>query len=254
MPKVAAAKTALDQATAGLTAGQTDVAKWQSEIVFAAKLTAFRAKQVEVDQVVTAFEQVNAELTKMQQDVAAATAEVAKTQQVEVAATAAATEGKQKLAAVVALNDALAKQVATTEAALPMIKDAGDKAVIAAAAMPTDKDLAAAVEQLKLAFDRNTKMVADGKAQLAVYATEMAAMTVAVAALDAKVVEAKTLVAKANETVVAKQAAMKPVAEKMAVAKQTADQARAGLGQLQQEVDAMRQQASTEPTPKPVAG
>jgi CHASE3 domain sensor protein len=67
----------------------------------------------------------------------------------------------------------------------------------------------------------------------------------AVAAVEPKLVEAKTLVAKANEVVVAKQAAMKPVAEKMAQAKQTADQARAVLNQMQQEVDAFRQPAKS---------
>jgi len=48
--KVATAKTALDQANAGLAAAQGEVARWNSEIAFAAKLNAFRAKEAEVNQ------------------------------------------------------------------------------------------------------------------------------------------------------------------------------------------------------------
>ncbi len=242
--KVAAAKTALDQANAALAATQGDVNRWTAEIAFAAKLAAFRIKEAEVNQVVAAFEQVNGELGKMQQDMAAAQAEVTKAQQVETTATAAVNEAKQKLATITAQRDALMKTVTDTEAALPALKDAGDKAAAAAALMPNDKDLAAAAAQLKTSLDNNTKVVADGKTQLANYAKELEVATVAVAAVEPKLVEAKTLVAKANEVVAAKQAAMKPVADKVAQAKQTADQARAALTQMQQEVDAFRQPKS----------
>lgn len=242
--KVATAKTALDQANAGLAAAQGEVARWNSEIAFAAKLNAFRAKEAEVNQLVASADQVAGELTKMQQEVAAAAGEVTKAQQVEATATAAVNEAKQKLATVTAQRDALMKTVTDTESALPMLKDAGEKALAASKLMPTDKELAAAAEQLKAALDRNTKVVADGKAQLANYAKDLEAATAAVAAVDAKLVEAKTMVAKANEMVAAKQAAMKPVVDKANAAKAAADQARAGLSPLQQEVDAFRQPKS----------
>ena len=238
--KVAVAKTALDQANAALGGAQGEVNRWTAEIAFAAKLNAFRTKEAEVNQLVATADQAAADLQKMQQEAAAAAGEVTKAQQTEAAATAAVNEAKQKLATVTAQRDALMKTVTDTEAALAMLKEAGEKAAAVAKLMPNDKELATAAEQLKASLDRNTKIVADGKAQLANYVNDIAAATAAVAAVEPKLVEAKTLVAKANEMVAAKQAAMKPVADKATAAKAAADQARAALTPAQQEIDAFR--------------
>jgi len=246
--KAVASKGVLDQSTAAASAAQQAIARWSSEIEFTNKLTTFKAQTGEVEKLEIAFLEVNAEAEEMLKKVTAAQAEMVAAQQAEKVAADAFAAAQQNVAKLTGERDAQAKAVATLESAVPMLQQAVEKGAAAAAQLPEDKELAAAAAQLKAALDKTNKDLADSKAKV----TEMTAgITTAQAAmkpLEQKMAESKQLVVAATQKIQAEQAAAKPLQDKAAQAKQVFEQASASLDKLRQEVDGLRQQASTTST------
>jgi WD40 repeat protein len=240
---VAAAKTTLDQATAAQTTAQSQVTRWKEEITFTQKLVTFETRQSEVDDLAATFAEMDAELKAAQLKVTQTQAALQAAQAGENAVVAAVAAAKQIVDTAAAVKDSQAKLIASRETAAPILTEARDKGAAAAAAVPSDKELAAAAGQLKAAFDRNTKAIADGKTKLAELTAAHVKAAEAMKAEEAKVAPAKAVVVAATKQLADSQAAMKPVAEKHAKAKQDADTAQAALNQLKQELDGLRQQA-----------
>jgi WD40 repeat protein len=243
--QVAAAKTVADKATGLLASAQAGVKKWQDEIAFTKQLAEFKTKQSQVDELVAVFDEADAELKAAQGKITAAQAKITAGQAAKTAATAAVTVGQTKATTLTSQRDAQAKVIATREGAVAALTDASAKGAVAAAALPADKELATAAGQLKAAFDRNNKAIADGKVALAAATKVVATAQAEVVALQAKVKAADVLIAATTKELAAAQAAMVPVAAKAAKAKATADQARAGLLQLKQKLDALQKPAPT---------
>ncbi|MDA1164630.1 MAG: hypothetical protein O3B13_16180 [Planctomycetota bacterium] len=243
--KAAAAKAAVDAANAAVTKAQQAVARWQDEIQFTQKLATLQTRRSQFAELEMAFLDVDAEMKLMQARVAQAQAAVAAAQQVEKTSTDAVTAAKQKLAQVTAEKTAQVTQIELREKAAPMLKDAVDKGVAAVAALPEDKELAAAAAQLKTVFDRNSQIVGELKAKVVEIDKSIAAVLQEVAVSEQTLVAAKSTTAATTVKLQEEQAAAVPVQAKLASAKQAFDQGQASRDQLQQEVDALRQQAST---------
>ncbi|MGZ0164711.1 MAG: c-type cytochrome domain-containing protein [Planctomycetales bacterium] len=243
--KAAEAKAALDAANAAAAKAQQAVARWQDEIQFTAKLVALDERQQKFDDLELAFLEADAELKEMMGKVTQSQAAVTAAQQVEKASTDAVTAAKQKLAQVTAEKTAQVAQIGIREKVVPMLQDAVTKGAAAVAALPDDKELAGAAAQLKAAFDRNNATMAQIKVKVGELDKSLAAMQQEVTASEQKVVAAKATVAEATKKLQADQAAAAPVQTKVATAKQAFDQSRASRDQLKQEVDGLRQQAST---------
>lgn len=241
----AAAKAALDAANAAAANAQKSVARWQEEIQFTQKLKTLQAQRKQFDELELAFLEADAELKEMQARVTQAQAAVTSAQQAEKAATGAVAAAKQKLTQVTADKTAQTAQIALREKAAPMLTEAVTKGAAAVAALPGDKELAAAAAQLKAAFDRNTQTIAQLKAKVAELDKSIVAVQAEVTAADQKLVAAKSTVTAATKKLAEEQAAAAPVQVKVTTAKQAFDQGRAALDQVKQEVDGLRQQAST---------
>ena len=248
--KVAAARQMLDQAAAALVSAQKEVERWNSEISFTQKLAAFETRQNEVDELAAVFEEMDANLKSVQQKVSAAQSALQNAQAGEKAVVDAIAAAKQRADAAVAAKDAQARQIATREGAVAVLTEARDKGAAAAAVVKDDKELAAAAAQLKAAFDRNQKAIANGKTKLAELTNAATKAAEAVKAEESKLAPAKAAVAAATKQVMDAQTAMKPVQEQQAKAKQAVDTATAALNQLKQELDGLRQQAQVG-TPAP---
>lgn len=241
----AAAKVALDAANAAATKAQQAVTRWQNEIQFTAKLVALDERQQKFGELELAFLEADAELKEMQNKVSLAQAAVSAAQKTEKTSTDAVAAMKQKLAQVTADKQTQAAQIAVREKAVPMLQDAVAKGAAAVAALPADKELAAAAGQLKAALDRNNATIAQVKAKVAELDKSLAVMQKDVAAAEQKVVASKAVVAETTKKLQAEQAAAAPVQARTTTAKQAFDHGRASLDQLKQEVDGLRQQAST---------
>jgi len=240
---VATAKATLDQATAVVAATQGEVNRWTEEIAFTQKLVTFTTRQSESDDLAATFAEMDAELKAAQQKVTASQTALQTAQAGEKAIIAAVAAAKLSVDKAAAAKDAQAKSIASREAAVPILTEARDKGAAAVVAVPADKELAAAAAQLKAAFDRNTKAIADGKTQLAALTATHVQAAAAMKVKEAKLPPARVAVAAATKMLTDTQAAMKPVQEKHAKAKQEADTAQAALNQLKQELDGLRQQA-----------
>ena len=243
--KAAEAKAALDAAAAAAAAAQKSVARWQGEIQFTQKLVTLQTRSKEFEELELAFAEADAEMKAMQARVDQAQAALTTAQQAEKAATDGVNQAKQKAAQLTADKTSQTKLIASREAAAPMLKEAMDKGAIAVKALPDDKELAAAAAQLKAAFDRNSQTIAQMKAKVPELDKAITAAQQTVTASEQKLTQAKTAVADATKKLQAEQAAARPVQEKLATAKQAFDQGRASLDQLKQEVEGLRQQAST---------
>ena len=241
--KVAAAKTVLDQATAGVASAQSQVNKWKEEIAFTQKLVTFETRQSEVDDLARTFAEMDEALKAAQAKVTQAQTALQTAQAGEKAAVAAIAAAKRTADTAAAAKDGQAKIIASREDAVALLTEARDKGAAAAAAVPADKELAAAAAQLKAAFDRNTKAIAEGKTKLTALTTAHTKAVEAMKAEEAKLPPAKAAVAAATKQIADAQAAMKPVQEQHAKAKQAVDTAQAALNQLKQELDGLRQQA-----------
>jgi len=241
----AAAKAASDAANTAAAKGQQAVARWQNEIQFTQKLLTLQDRQTKFDDLEIAFLEADAELKAMQARVTAAQTAVTAAQQVVKTSTNAATVTKQKLTQVTADKTTQVAQVTIREKAAPMLKEAVDKGAAAVAALPADKELAAAAAQIKAAFDRNNQTVVQLKAKVVELDKSLAAVQLEVTAAEKKVVASKTTVAEATKKLQAEQTATVPVQAKVTTAKQAFDQGRASLDQVKAEVDGLRAQAST---------
>ena len=241
----ATAKAALDAANAAAATAQQAVARWHDEIQFVGKLVALKERQEKFEELELAFLDADAELKEMQNKVSQAQAAVAAAQQTEKTSSDVVVAIKQKLAQVTADKQTQTAQIAVREKAVPMLQDAVAKGAAAVAALPDDKELAAAAAQLKAAFDRNNATIAQVKAKVAELDKSLAVMQKDVVASEQKLVASKTAVAEATKKLQAEQAAAAPVQARTTAAKQALDQGRASLDQLKQEVDGLRQQAST---------
>jgi len=157
---------------------------------------------------------------------------------------------KQKLTQVTADKTAQAAQIALREKATPMLTEAVTKGAAAVAALPADKELATAAAQLKAALDRNNQTITQLKAKVVELDKSIAAVKAETAAADQKLLAAKTVVGAATKKLAEEQAAVAPVQVKVTAAKQAFDKGRAALDQVKQEVDGLRQQASTGATTK----
>jgi mono/diheme cytochrome c family protein len=242
--KAAEAKAAVDAANAAVAKAQQAVARWQDEIQFTQKLVTLQTRRSQFEELEIAFLDVDAEMKVMQARVAQAQAAVAAAQLVEKTSTDAVTATKQKLAQVTAEKTAQVTQIELREKAAPMLKDAVDKGVAAVAALPEDKELAAAAAQLKTVFDRNSQIVGELKAKVLEIDKSIVTVLQEVAVAEQTLVAAKTTTAATTVKLQEEQAAVVPVQTKLASAKQAFDQGQASRDQLQQEVDSLRQQAS----------
>ncbi len=243
--KAAEAKAALDAANAAAVEAQKAVARWQDEIQFTGKLVALKERQTQFDSLEIAFLDADAELKEMLGKVTQAQAAMTAAQQVEKTATDVMTAAKQKLVQTTADKAAQVAQMGVREKAAPMLQDAVAKGAAAVAALPDDKELAGAAAQLKAAFDRNNATIAQIKATVGELDKSLTAMQLEVTASEQKVAAAKVVVAETTTKLQAEQAAAVPVQTKVATAKQAFEQGQASLNQLKQEVDGLRQQAST---------
>ena len=169
-------------------------------------------------------------------------------QQAEKVAADAFAAAQQNVAKLTGERDAQAKAVATLESAVPMLQQAVEKGAAAAAQLPEDKELAAAAAQLKAALDKTNKDLADSKAKVTDMTAGITTAQAAMKPLEQKMAESKQLVVAATQKIQAEQAAAKPLQDKAAQAKQVFEQASASLDKLRQEVDGLRQQASTTST------
>ncbi len=240
-----ASKAALDSANAAAAKAQQAVTRWQNEIQFTAKLVALNERQQKFGELELAFLEAEAELKEMQNKVSLAQAAVSAAQKTEKTSTDIVVAIKQKLAQVTVDKQTQAAQVAVREKAVPMLQDAVSKGAAAVAALPADKELAAAAGQLKAAFDRNNATIAQVKTKVAELDKSLAVIQKDVTAAQQKAVGAKAVVAEATKKYQAEQAATAPVQARTTTAKQAFEQARTSLDQLKQEVDGLRQQAST---------
>jgi len=247
--KVAAAKATVDQATAAVTAAQSQVDRWKEEIAFTQKLATFSTEQSNFDELAATFAEMDDELKTARQKVTEYQAVLQKAQADEKSILAAVAAAKQKVDAATAAKNAQAKSVSARESAVAPLTEARDKGAAAAAAIPGDKELAAAAAQLKAAFERNTKAIADGKQKLTELTAAQAKATEMMKAEEAKVAPARAVVTDATGQVTAAQAAMKPIEEKHTRAKQEVDTAQAKLDQLGKELDELRQQAQVASAP-----
>ncbi|MGZ0168813.1 MAG: c-type cytochrome domain-containing protein [Planctomycetales bacterium] len=249
----AASKVVLDAANAAATKSQQAVARWQNEIQFTQKLTVLQTQQKQFEELEIAFLDVDAELKVMLAKVTQAQTAVTAAQQVEKTSTDGVAATKQKLTQVTADKTAQVAMIAAREKAVPMLKEAVDKGAAAVAALPADKELAAAAAQIKAASDRNIQMVAQLKVKVVALDKSLVAVQAEVVASEQKLLASKTVTAAATKKLKEEQAATAPVQTKLTAAKQAFDQGRASLDLVKQEVDGLRQQASV-PTAAPSQG
>lgn len=247
--KAAAAKAALDAANAEASKAQQAVARWQEEIQFTRKLATLQAQKKQFEELEIAFLNVDAEMKEMQARVEQAQAAVKSAQQAEKAATDTVAAAKQKLSQVTADRAAQLTSIAKREKAAPMLQDAVAKGAAAVAALPEDKELAAAAGQLKAALDRNAQMIAQLKAKVAELDKSIVAGKSEVAAAEKTLTAATAAMAAATKKLQEAQAAMAPVQTRLTAAKQAFDQGRASLDQTREEVDGLRQHASAGTAP-----
>lgn len=245
----AAAKAALDAASAEAAKAQQEVARWQEEIRFTQKLATLEAQKKQFAELELAFLNVDAEMKEMQAQVNQAQAAVSSAQQAEKAAGDGVAAAKQKLAQITADRTAQATAIATREKAAPMLQDAVAKGAAAVAALPEDKELAAAAGQLKAALDRNAQTITQLKAKVTELDKAIVASQSEVTAAEQKLAAAAAATAAATKKLQEAQAAMAPVQTKLAAAKQAFEQAQASLDQAREEVDGLRQHASAGASP-----
>jgi len=240
-------KAALDSANAAAAKAQQSVTRWQNEIQFTAKLVALNERQQKFGELELAFLETEAELKEMQDKVSLAQAAVSAAQKTEKTSTDMVVVLKQKLAQITMDKQTQAAQIAVREKAVPMLQDAVSKGAAAVAALPADKELASAAGQLKAVFDRNNATIAQIKVKVTELDKSLAVIQKDVTAAQQNVVAAKAVVAEATKKYQAEQAATAPVQVRTTTAKQAFEQGRVSLDQLKQEVDSLRQQASTGP-------
>ncbi len=239
--KAVAAKAVADAANAKLTASQQQVARWTAEIDFATKLRVLNEKQAQVAPLVAASEEALAAVNKMKADLAAAQQVVVTSQTNVNNANAAVAAAKQVLATAGAEHAAVTTTVAGLEAALPALKEAQAKGAEVAAKAPTDKELAAAAEMLKVVLDKQAASLTAMKTVLAEKAAAVEKAKVVVAEMEKKAADTVVVLTASNAKVAELTAAMKPIEDKFASAKQAADQALQPVTALQQEIQKLKE-------------
>jgi hypothetical protein len=240
-----AAKAALDAANAETAKAQQAVAKWQNEIQFTQKLGTLEVQTQQFEELEVAFLDADAELKAMQARVDQAQSAVNAAQQAEKVSVEAVAAAQQKLAQTTTEKASQTAVIAVREKAAPMLQEAVDKGAAAVAALPEDKELAAAAAQIKVALDRNSQMVTQLKAKVVELDKSIVAVQSEIAVTEQNLATAKTVTVAATQKLLEEQAAMAPVQTKLTAAKQAFDQSRASLDQVKQEVEGLRQQAST---------
>ncbi|MBT4868322.1 MAG: hypothetical protein HON53_24710 [Planctomycetaceae bacterium] len=169
--KLAAARTASAATTQKFAASEKEVARWQDEIAFTRKIVELKkatavhyAERSAGDELVAAADEANAAVAKINADLAAAKKATTDAQTQNAAALAAAKQYEAAIAKVTAEATAAGKVVAAVAPAVPLLQESLTKGQQAAAKATADKELAAAVNQLKTLLDkRKAEMVAAQK-------------------------------------------------------------------------------------------
>jgi len=123
----------------------------------------FTTRQAEHQQLTAAYQAAEAERNKQKAELDAAVKAAAETQKQAESANQAATAAKQTVDKLTAERDASAKIVATLDPVVPLLKEASEKGLQAAAKVPEDKELAAAAGQFKTKFDAKSAELATAK-------------------------------------------------------------------------------------------
>jgi len=237
--KLAAAQKAAATAVATFAAAGKAVDRWKDEIAFVKVLDVFGGKNDAYNTAADAQAQAEGELGLLKKTLAQRNtnaAEADKQYKVALGEVTKATKGQAD--ALKAHADA-AKKVDALGKAIPLLKDAADKAAAAAKASG-DKELAAVATSLKGVHDKKVKgLVADKKVVVA-RKTDLDKAKAVLTAMQ-KAAQAKQAALTAAKKRVADQiAVIKPAEVKAATAKKAADAAKVERDAAQKQVDAFK--------------
>jgi len=170
-----------------------------------------------------AYQAAQAVATKTQADLDAANKSAAEWKQKFDAATTAIAQAKELVAKLTAEQQAAAKVVAAQEPVVAPLKEAADKALLAASKTPDDKELAAAAAAIKTQSDAKTAQLAASQKAAADKQAELEKAKQLLATSEKQLAEAKPALEAAQKLVADVTPKLKPATDAAAAAKVPAD-------------------------------
>jgi predicted nucleic acid-binding Zn-ribbon protein len=197
------------------------------------QLAAFSAEHAKSTSAQKAAE---AALAKVNTDLGAAKKLTAEAQKRDAAAIAAAKQHTLAIATVTAEIAAAAKIVATVKPVVPLLQESLTKGQQAAAKAAGDKELAAAVKQLKSVLDKRKASLATSQKTVTDKTAALKKVKLQLTAAQKQSTDAKAAVTAGNKRVGALTAALKPAQTQLAAAQKTASAAAQKVTSGQQQV------------------
>ena len=251
--KAIAAKAAADAATAALTAAQNSVNRWKGEIAFTtaltqletqlkAALTQLGERQQKHADLSEVLQTAQAALDKVKADLVQAQSAYAATQKQVETATNAVNTTKQAMVQAATASEAAVKLVTTLEGVLASLNEAVAKTTEATAKSAGDKELAAAVEQLKKLAAARTAQLDTARNDAVVKAKAVDTAKQQVAAAEKRLTDSVAANEATKKRVADTTALVGPAEAKIAPAKAPVDAAAKEVEGGQKQVDQVKQQ------------
>ncbi len=180
-----------------------------------------------------AYQAAQAAADKTKTDLEAATKTLAEATKKGAEGAAVAKQATEEIAKLTGEKDAAAKQIAALDPVVALLTDGSEKLRQAAEKASDDKDLAAAIAQLKAQYDKKAATLAEQKKAVAEKSAAHVAATQRLAVAEKQVAEAKPVAEASKKQVDALTPTLPPLVTQATAAKQAADAAKQSFTQAQ---------------------
>ncbi|MBO09982.1 MAG: hypothetical protein CMJ68_04390 [Planctomycetaceae bacterium] len=244
--KLAATQKVAATASEKFAAANKSVVRWKDEIEFVKVLDVYGAKASEFNAAADGLAQATGELGLLQKALDQKNTAAAEADKVYKAAVVEVTKATKGVADSQKAHVAATNSVAVLTKAIPLLKDAFDKATAAAKATG-DKELAAIATGLNGVHGKKVKALEDGKKLVVTRKAEVDKAQAVLVAKQKAASASQTALTAAKKRVADQVVAMKPAQAKVIQAKKANDAAKAQLDAVQKQVDVFKAKTAQAP-------
>ncbi|MEC9009744.1 MAG: c-type cytochrome domain-containing protein [Planctomycetota bacterium] len=244
--KLVAAQKVAAVASGNFAAANKSVVRWKDEIEFVKVLDVHGAKENDFNTAADGLAQAEGELGLLQKALEQKNTAAAGADKVYKAAVVEVTKATKGVADAQKAHATATSSVAALTKAIPLLKDAFDKATAAAKATG-DKELAAIATGLNGVHGKKVKALEEGKKLVVTRKAEVDKAQAVLVAMQKAATAAQVALTAAQKRVADQVATIKPAQAKVVAAKKANDAAKAQLDAVQKQVDVFKAKTAQAP-------